>query len=62
MLGAWHGMQGFDKTMLDQVLSQLAEDNLLESAEQRRGQATCAPRQRNRAHDITTYSHLYHKS
>ena len=30
MLGAWHGMQGFDKTMLDQVLSQLAEDNHLD--------------------------------
>ena len=30
MLGAWHGMQGFDKTILDQVLSQLAEDNHLD--------------------------------
>lgn len=30
MLGAWHGTQGFDATMLDQVLSQLAEDNHLD--------------------------------
>ena len=30
MLGAWHGVQGFDAAMLDQVLSQLAEDNHLD--------------------------------
>lgn len=30
MLGAWHGVQGFDETMLDRVLSQLAEDNHLD--------------------------------
>lgn len=48
---------------MERVLSHCScETNLLESAEQRRGQATCTPRQRNRAHDITTYSHLYHKS
>lgn len=30
MLGAWHGVQGFDETMLDRVLSQLDEDSHLD--------------------------------
>lgn len=38
------------------------ETNLLESAVRHCGQAICTPHQRNCAHDITTYSHLYYKS